>query len=276
MNKLFLNTDDNFLKNIIKELNDSRLFDVVIDESNALLFYQVYKEIRKCKDCKGLNECSLASIGYRPFIKENEILYSACKYKRVDIRKKEDENNLNMLYLPKKVLEAKLDEYNIDSPERLKCYQYAMKFINNEEKKGMYIHGPFGSGKTYLIAAIANELAKRGKSTMLVYFPDLARDLKSSIDSGELENKINLLKTVDVLLIDDIGSENMTSWIRDEILSTILNYRYLDELPIFFTSNLEFKELANHLSNTKDGKDIKKGPRIVERIINMTKSFGVK
>ena len=275
MNKLF-NENNGSVIQLVNELNESGFFNFVITEDNCLAFYQVYLELKKCDSCQGLKNCPLASKGYHPIIKDDQILYSPCQYKKIELNKLIEADRIDAMYMPKKVLSADIHDYHIDSDDRLKCYKYAMRFLSGEEKLGMYVVGPFGVGKTYLFASIANELGKRGKTALLVYFPDLARDLKSSIDSGDLENRIDKLKKVDVLLIDDIGSENMTSWVRDEILSPILNYRFLDDLPTFFSSNLDLKQLADHLSNTKDGKDSRKGPRIVQRIISMTKAFEVK
>lgn len=73
-----------------------------------------------------------------------------------------------------------------------------------------------------------------------------------------------------LLLIDDIGAEAVTPWARDEILSTILQYRMQEQLPTFFTSNLTIKELEEHLSITKGSVDIVKARRIMERIKQLT------
>ena len=39
---------------------------------------------------------------------------------------------------------------------------------------------------------------------------------------------------VPVLILDDIGSEMNTQWVRDEVLGPILQFRMLEELPTFF------------------------------------------
>ena len=84
---------------------------------------------------------------------------------------------------------------------------------------------------------------------------------------------MDLLKKSDVLLIDDIGAESVTSWSRDEILGTILQYRMDSGLPTFFTSNLTIEELETHLSNTKGSVDIVKAKRIIERIKHLTEDL---
>ena len=71
----------------------------------------------------------------------------------------------------------------------------------------------------------------------------------------------------------DIGAEYLTPWSRDEILGTILQYRMDEDLPTFFTSNLNLKELEEHFSNTSNGKEEVKGRRMIERIKDLTNDF---
>ena len=85
-------------------------------------------------------------------------------------------------------------------------------------------------------------------------------------DFSLVEDKLNYLKNVDILLIDDIGAENVTAWGRDEILGTILQYRMNNKLSTFFTSNLTLEELEVHLSLSKNSEDKVKARRIIERI----------
>ena len=67
-------------------------------------------------------------------------------------------------------------------------------------------------------------------------------------------------------MLDDIGAEEITPWVRDEIIGPILHYRMVQELPTFFSSNYNFKELQHHLSVTRDGTELTKAARIMERI----------
>jgi primosomal protein DnaI len=149
----------------------------------------------------------------------------------------------------------------------------ATKFITSfkEETKGIYLNGFFGVGKTYLLAATANELSKRGINVILAYFPDLVREIKNNMTNGtKLEEILNTLKTVDVLMLDDFGSENLSSWLRDDILGPIINYRYEAKKPICISSNLNSNQLLEHLSQTNDGKDDLKGMRLMKRIMSLT------
>jgi primosomal protein DnaI len=139
----------------------------------------------------------------------------------------------------------------------------------------MYLHGSFGSGKTYLIAALFNELAKKGIKSILIYYPEFLRKLKSSFQTSSNEQsnydeQFEEIKKIPLLLLDDIGAENCSNWSRDEVLGTILQYRMENHLPTFFTSNLTLEELEDALSVTSSGVDKMKARRIVERIKQLT------
>ena len=112
-------------------------------------------------------------------------------------------------------------------------------------------------------------MAKKDVSSIMVYYPELLRSLKSSF-GGDYEEKFSKLKTVPLLLLDDIGAENTTNWSRDEVLAPLLQYRMENHLSTFFTSNLTKQELELTLSNTSNGIDKIKARRIIERINQLT------
>ena len=88
---------------------------------------------------------------------------------------------------------------------------------------------------------------------MLVYFPEFLREIKSSIQDNSIGEKIDAVKRVQVLMLDDIGAEAMSSFVRDDVLGAILQFRMLENLPTFFTSNFDFKQLEHHLTYTRRG-----------------------
>ena len=139
--------------------------------------------------------------------------------------------------------------------KRVPVIKWLINFCKNYDRstphKGLYLHGTFGCGKTYLISAAFNELAKKRVTTEIVYLPELLRDLKSDFDS--FSDRIDYLENVDLLLIDDIGAEKVTEWSRDEVLGTILQYRMQEGLTTFFTSNLTIKDLEEHFSFSARG-----------------------
>ena len=69
------------------------------------------------------------------------------------------------------------------------------EYIPGKRQKALYIYGKFGVGKTYLLGAIANQLAEKQISSLIVYFPDFLRELKGSIGDNTLNEKIEMVKT---------------------------------------------------------------------------------
>ena len=235
---------------------------------------QAYNECNNCKNCKGLDFCKNEVKGctYEPEIVEGELTfnYKTCKYKNEllnNIRYSEDSY---LFEVSKDVRNAKMKDIYTDDKNRVEVIKWLTKFIkdykSNKEVKGLYLSGNFGSGKSYLVSAMINELIKDGKKGVLVYYPEFLRSLKASF-SKDFEEQFDYAKTADLLLIDDIGAENLTPWSRDEILGPIVQYRMEEKLPTFFTSNLTIDELEVHLSNSSNGKvDKIKAKRIIERI----------
>jgi primosomal protein DnaI len=140
--------------------------------------------------------------------------------------------------------------------------------------KGLYLTGNFGCGKTYLVSAALNELAKKDHQIAIIYYPEFLRSLKESFGDSETYNeKFRLVKRTEILLLDDIGAETMTEWSRDEVLGTILQYRMQEGLVTFFTSNLTIKELEEHFSYSTKGIEKVKAQRIIERIKYLTEEM---
>lgn len=233
-------------------------------------------ELNNCENCKGLIMCKNKVVGcvYYPE-KDNDNLtfnYVACKYKKEQIR--EQEKKKSHLYGSNdKLSDASLGEIFTDDKKRVELIKWVTNFYHNfpNDLKGLYLHGSFGSGKTYIISALLNELARKNYKTVIIYYPELLNILKSTFDSKDEYNEVfNEIKTSDVLLIDDIGAETVTNWSRDEVLGTILQYRMEQNLTTFFTSNLTIDELETHLSIVKNNIDKVKARRIIERIKQLT------
>ena len=231
-------------------------------------------ELKNCKTCKGITMCKNKLEGHVLYPEYDETLkfiYMPCKFqKMLEKRKIEKEKSINEL------ASARMKDIDINDKNRVGVIKWLKNFYDNFEKvntlKGLYLHGSFGSGKTYLIAALLNELEKnKNASIEIVYFPEALRSMKE--DFSLAQDKINYLENVDILLIDDIGAEKVTEWGRDEVLGTILQYRMNNKLTTFFTSNLTIEELENHLATTKNSEDKVKARRIIERIKQLTEDI---
>lgn len=265
--------DDDFVK-LVNKIGASE--EIALKYTSKL--ENTVTELNHCKNCKHINECKnkvCGCVNY-PRVENGRIKfdYVACKYQQ-EIFKKEKNSSITFEE-PIAIKEASLSEIDLTDKKRAAIIKWIKAFYKEYEKnkniKGLYLHGSFGSGKSYMLAALLNELAKNGTKATIIYYPEMLRVLKDSFND-DYEEKMRLLKTTDILMIDDIGAESVTPWCRDEVLGTILQYRMDSKLPTFFTSNLNLEELETHLSMTKNGVDIVKAKRIIERIKQLTEDL---
>lgn len=237
------------------------------------------KELDNCKKCKNLLECKNSYQGhvFYPEVLSNNLVfdYVPCKYQKEYIEKNKYKNNIYLFEIPKEIKEASMKEIDTSNPDRFEIIKWLDNFLEKYETssglKGLYLNGSFGCGKTYLISAALNELAKKNHKIAIIFYPEFLRSLKESFNDPDTYNeKFKMIKNVEILLIDDIGAETMTEWSRDEILGTILQYRMQEGLTTFFTSNLTIKDLEEHFSVSTKGVEKVKAKRIIERIKQLT------
>ena len=236
-------------------------------------------ELDNCKKCKHLMDCQNSYQGhvyYPSLLNDNLVFdYVPCKYQKEEIEKNKYKKNIFLFEVPKEIKAASMKNIDLDDPDRFEIIKWLKNFLDNYRPrtgmKGMYLTGNFGCGKTYLISACLNELAKKDHKIAIIYYPEFLRSLKESFgDSEEYNSKFKFIKNIEVLLIDDIGAETMTEWSRDEVLGTILQYRMQEGLTTFFTSNLSIKDLEEHFSISSKGVEKVKAKRIIERIKQLT------
>lgn len=273
---------------VVKFLNsNSSLIDEAMISKSLMKLYEYTSQCRDCSGCPSLMDCKNMMKGYEPRLviqgKSIELVYERCERKIKDDERRNREKLIQSLYIPKDILTATLAEIEIDDNDfyKMQAVEAADAFIDDyisgKKPKGLYLYGSFGVGKTYLLGAIANDLADKHVSTLLVYVPDFLREIKSAIGDNTLNEKLEFVKKASVLMLDDIGAETMTSWSRDEVLGPILQHRMADQLPTFFTSNFDYKQLENHLTFSQRGeREEVKAARIMERIKSLANPFLLK
>ena len=235
-------------------------------------------EYDHCKHCRGLLHCKnkITGYAYMPHIENGQVsfCYQACRYKQKKDKETKYLKNMKLLHVPDTMKQASMKDIYMDDERRFEVIKYITQFIKtyreDPHQKGLYLHGSFGSGKTYLVSAAFHELAKKGVQSAMVFWPEMLNKLKESFHTGNFNEKMETLKKVPLLLIDDIGAESTTSWSRDEILCPIVQYRMQEHLPTFFTSNLTMQELEQHFRVSKDGVEHVKARRVMERIHQLT------
>ncbi len=232
------------------------------------------EEYTHCLDCKHLLDCPNRMRGYVyfPTIRGKQLTfeYKPCRYQVKQEKNTQYLKNVRYFHTPSTLKDASMANIYKNDKSRFEAILWIGNFLKEYEEhsiqKGLYLHGNFGCGKSYLIAALLNELAKKGHRSAIVFWPEFMREAFLE----DFQEKYQYIKTIPLLLIDDIGAENVTAWSRDEILCPLLQYRMEEGLTTFFTSNLSLENLEEHLASSKAGVESIKAGRIISRIKQLT------
>ncbi len=193
-------------------------------------------------------------------------------------------DNYLMCDLSDEMLEYDLKDIDLsgESESYRKVVEIASKWLRSLPDKGLYFWGGLGVGKTYIAAAMTNYLARKGNKVAFVNVPSFFARARSSISSQEfgrisfVESAVRRLKRADFLVLDDIGAENVTNWVRDDILLPVLDYRMENHKSTLFTSNSDFADLRQRLMYNQYGqKEEMKADRIMERIRTLSMEIHV-
>jgi DNA replication protein DnaC len=108
----------------------------------------------------------------------------------------------------------------------------------------LLIMGGYGCGKTHLAAAIANFAVGMGVPALFLTVPDLLDTLRFSYDSEDttFEERFEQIRAAPLLVLDDFGTQNATGWAQEKLFQ-IVNYRYINKLPLVVTTNLALDEV---------------------------------
>ena len=152
---------------------------------------------------------------------------------------------------------------------QLPAFQQLAAFLSAwDMRRGLILTGPYGTGKTGLLIAAMREVADRYVDTthrmLFIPAPDLMDALRAGYSDGSYDDRIEKLKWIRLLAIDDLGAERPTEWTQEKLFA-IVNSRYEHDYPLFATTNYGMQELAERL-----------GPRVLERLLETCDLIAVK
>ena len=129
---------------------------------------------------------------------------------------------------------------------------------NLDEGRGIWFVGDPGTGKTTAAMLISKLAIEAGRSVAVYSTPRLLNVVRESIESERgVLGLLDLLGTVELLHLDDLGAERQTDWVLEQLYS-IVNTRYEDKRSVVITTNFAPPELAQQI-----------GERTVSRLVEM-------
>ena len=259
---LINNNDKNVLNTLNENINHLKEEKSKILKANHIAedYFEPHYECSICKDSGYVTNKDYTT-SMCSCLKQK--LYDE-QYNKANISNLDTQNfsNFSDLFYSDKVDESKYHT-NISPRENINLIKdICLKFIENFEdknQKNLLFTGNTGLGKTFLSSCIANEMIEKGKNVLYQTAPVM---LDSIIDYrfGK-PNSTNILESilnVDLLIIDDLGTECMNNMKFTEIFN-IINTRLLNQNKItktIISTNLSLKNLYSNYDE-----------RIVSRIV---------
>lgn len=131
---------------------------------------------------------------------------------------------------------------------------------NIAEGKGLWFEGDTGTGKTTLAMLVSKETLRAGHSVAIYSMPRLLAEIRNTFDASSTSSYAELfakLTSVDLLHLDDVGAEQQTDWVLEQLYS-IVNERYEDGKSLMITTNLSGPALIEQI-----------GQRTVSRLVEI-------
>lgn len=249
-------TDPNELKNIKEEITDLRAkkYEMLVSHGYNPEYLNLHYNCPKCKDTGfiGIEKCScFKSKLIKLYYKDSE-LEEAVKtnnFKNFNINLYPNHKLNDERYTPRKNIEDILEYIN---------GEYLPNFKDNNTN--LLFYGNSGTGKTFLSWCIAKELLDKGFLVVYKTADDLLRALKEIKFNNDTDLE-NLLINCDLLIVDDLGSEQITDFSSAELF-TLINKKILKNKKMLISTNLSLPLISKRYSE-----------RISSRIIGEFKLF---
>lgn len=141
--------------------------------------------------------------------------------------------------VPEVLLGATFENFTASAELRVEMEAYVAHF-REVGAKGYYVNGDVGTGKSHLVAAVTRDLVKKRiiASAYFAYVPKFFDEIRNNFDRP-VEERDEFMRRVldcDLLVMDDLGAERTTEWVRDQ-LGIIIHMRWANQKPVLVTSN---------------------------------------
>ena len=249
-------TDQNELNNIKEEITDLRAkkYEMLVSHGYNPDYLNLHYNCPKCKDTGfiGIDKCSCFKSKLIKLYYKDSDLEEAVKtnnFKNFNINLYSNHKLNDERYTPRKNIEDILEYITGEYLPNFKTSNTNLLFYGNS-----------GTGKTFLSWCIAKELLDKGFLVVYKTSDDLLRALKDIKFNNDTDLE-NLLINCDLLIIDDLGSEQITDFSSTELF-TLINKKILKNKKMLISTNLSLPLISKRYSE-----------RISSRILGEFKLF---
>ena len=236
-----------------KYIASLKVEDEVIDK-NINKIYDFVSDINACKKCPGMSKCTknnpylVTKIIYVDGILDRQLV--PCKEL---VKRNEFLHEFRIRDFEDSWLESKIRTLD-SSNARAKALKKYSNYVKSESASWIYLVGEQNSGRSYLAATFAVDLANRKKGP--ICYINTAKRVKELSDAIYKNNErfqrlMELYSTCDVLVFDDFGNEFKNDLIRDSIIFEIISKRSAAHLFTIFTSDFSIDDIVTLYSTSK-------------------------
>ncbi len=235
--------DELYSSAYIRNFLETNKLDSSFVSKHLVELLDMAKSAKPCEKCPGYLKCPNVPKGLVQIfnLKNNSVEYAICK-------KLKEINPIKNSY----VIMDFPEEWLYNNLEKLFTNVYVKSIIPtisnlimNNSNKGLYLYGPSGCGKSFIAATISNEYIKTtAKKVIFANFRNLLESIKLGFDDDSYSSSLNELKEIDMLVLDDLGTEKVSEWSTFQILFDILQYRLRNKKLTVITSLYSIDELT--------------------------------
>lgn len=174
--------------------------------------------------------------------------------------------------IPRRFMGKRFDNFEPKNNHLELALQIARRYVEKFEtlkedgRNGLYLVGPTGTGKSHLAYAIMSRLIEEYQVAAVAgVVPELLDIMRPSRGkSQDAEERMDIIKSADLVLLDDLGAEKESDWVTERLF-LLVNARYVAQLPTLITSNVPLEILQTD----EKGKTDLAWERITSRIKEM-------
>jgi len=174
-----------------------------------------------------------------------------CKCVREQVERERKQRLLGYCELPSGTAHMTFESF-IVSPQLKEVYDLAIQLAEgSNEVTWLTLMAGADRGKTHLLIAICRRWLERGNIARYAYVPLLFEELRRGFrdeGDGSYEARFDRFLNVPLLVLDDLGAENRTSWVQEK-LDIIVDYRLMNALPLVVATNTPMEELPFRITS---------------------------